>query len=86
MPQKTTVDFMIEDLQEQIKTLSGEKALFRGMAIQKENELNQLRHQLENVSKELEELKNKYEEVSVETVQEELDELINKHEENQSAE
>ncbi|MBM7605975.1 putative nuclease with TOPRIM domain [Metabacillus crassostreae] len=86
MPQKTTVDYMIEDLQDQIKVLSGDKALFRGMATQKEHELVQLRRQLDNVTSELDELKKKHEEVPVETVQEELQELITKHEENQSAE
>lgn len=58
MQQKSTVDYIIEDLQDQIKKLCGEKALFRAMAIQKEQELNQTIHQLESVQKELEELRN----------------------------
>lgn len=57
MQQKSTVDYMIEDLQDQIKKLCGEKALFRAMAIQKEQELNQTQHQLEIVQKELDELR-----------------------------
>ncbi|PAD70892.1 hypothetical protein CHH83_01455 [Bacillus sp. 7586-K] len=57
MQQKSTVDYMIEDLQDQIKKLCGEKALFRAMAISKEQELNQLQHQLETVQKELDELR-----------------------------
>ncbi|MBP1083510.1 hypothetical protein ACFFJQ_06975 [Bacillus capparidis] len=38
MAQKSTVDFMMEDLQEQISKLSYEKALFKGMATNKEFE------------------------------------------------
>ncbi len=58
MQQKSTVDYIIEDLQDQIKKLCGEKALVRAMAIQKEQELNQARYQLETVQKELGELRN----------------------------
>lgn len=58
MQQKSTVDYMIEDLQDQIKKLCGEKALFRAMAIQKDQDLNQTRQDLEAVRKEFDELRN----------------------------
>ncbi|ALC80451.1 hypothetical protein [Bacillus gobiensis] len=59
MAQKSTVDFMMEDLQEQISKLSYEKALFKGMATNKEFENQQLQHELETLKNENEELKKK---------------------------
>ncbi|MGG3573897.1 hypothetical protein ABES80_15685 [Bacillus gobiensis] len=71
MSQKSTVDLMMEDLQEQISKLSYEKALFKGVATNKEFENKQLQHELETLKKENEELKKKLEDLTTAEIIEE---------------